>query len=52
MSQSQNPGLMSSGGLVRYFDEQSQDAVLVSPKTILFLSIGTGFVVEKLKFLF
>jgi len=28
-------GLMSSAGLVRYFDEESSNAILIDPRTII-----------------
>ena len=41
---SNDSGLMSSAGLVRYFDSEDSNAVRISPKTVLAVSsvIGVG----------
>ncbi|MFC4358270.1 preprotein translocase subunit Sec61beta [Halobium salinum] len=46
MSKGQNSGgLMSSAGLVRYFDAEDRNAIRVDPKTVVAFGILFGFVV-------
>jgi preprotein translocase subunit Sec61beta len=35
MSGSQSGGLMSSAGLVRYFESEDQNAIHIDPKTVI-----------------
>lgn len=43
MSSGQNSGgLMSSAGLIRYFDEDSTDGIKINPSTILAVSAFIG----------
>ena len=42
MSSSQDSGLMSNAGLVRYFDEESENQVFTNPKTIIAVGIMIG----------
>lgn len=47
MSSGQNSGgLMSSAGLVRYFDEDGKDSVKVNHKTVLAISALIGFMLH------
>lgn len=47
MSSGQNSGgLMSSAGLVRYFDEDSKNSVLINHKTVLAVSGFIGVVLH------
>lgn len=50
MSSSQDSGLMSNAGLVRYFDQESADTVFVSPKTVMTAGILLGGLVTTLHF--
>lgn len=46
MSSGQNSGgLMSSAGLVRYFDAEDQNAIRIDPKTIMAFGIAFGILV-------
>ena len=43
MSSGQNSGgLMSSAGLVRYFDAEDRNAIRIDPKTIMAFGIAFG----------
>ena len=47
MSKGQNSGgLMSSAGLVRYFDAEDRNAIRVDPKTIIAFGVLFGVLVE------
>ena len=47
MSKGQNSGgLMSSAGLVRYFDAEDRNAIRVDPKTIVAFGILFGVLIE------
>ena len=47
MSKGQNSGgLMSSAGLVRYFDAEDRNAIRVDPKTIFAFGILFGVLIE------
>ena len=48
MSGSQSGGLMSSAGLVRYFDAEDRNAIRIDPKTVTAWGIVFGFVVQLL----
>ncbi|MFW5938067.1 MAG: preprotein translocase subunit Sec61beta [Halanaeroarchaeum sp.] len=49
MSSGQNSGgLMSSAGLVRYFDAEDQNAIKLDPKTILGFGLFFGILVQVL----
>jgi preprotein translocase subunit Sec61beta len=41
-------GLMSSAGLVRYFDAEDRNAIHIDPKTVVTWGIVFGFVVQML----
>jgi preprotein translocase subunit Sec61beta len=46
MSSGQNSGgLMSSAGLVRYFDAEDQNAIRIDPKTIMAFGVAFGILV-------
>jgi preprotein translocase subunit Sec61beta len=46
MSSGQNSGgLMSSAGLVRYFDAEDRNAIRISPKTVVAFGVLFGFLV-------
>ncbi|MFB6183283.1 MAG: preprotein translocase subunit Sec61beta [Haloarculaceae archaeon] len=45
MSQSQGGGLMSSAGLVRYFDAEESDTIRIDPKTIIAFGVLFGVLV-------
>ena len=45
-SGSNSGGLMSSAGLVRYFDNQGRDAITMSPKTVLAFCVLFGVSVQ------
>lgn len=46
MSSSQNDaGLMSSAGLVRYFDSDSPNGITIDPKTVSFIAVAFGITV-------
>ena len=47
MSGSQSGGLMSSAGLVRYFDAEDRNAIRIDPKTIVAFGLlfGVGVLV-------
>lgn len=39
-------GLMSSAGLVRYFDSEDQNAIQIDPKTVVAWGVVFGIVVQ------
>ncbi|MFB6162639.1 MAG: preprotein translocase subunit Sec61beta [Halococcoides sp.] len=45
MSSDDSGGLMSSAGLVRYFDAEDSNAIEMDPRTIVALGVATGAVV-------
>lgn len=45
-SDQNNSGLMSSAGLVRYFEQQSELSVTVDYRTVLAISILVGLIVQ------
>ncbi|GAB3702760.1 MULTISPECIES: preprotein translocase subunit Sec61beta [Halorubrum] len=45
-SGSNSGGLMSSAGLVRYFDNQGRDAITMNPKTVLAFCVLFGVFVQ------
>ncbi|WP_435095318.1 preprotein translocase subunit Sec61beta [Halorubrum sp. N11] len=45
-SGSNSGGLMSSAGLVRYFDTEDRDAITMDPKTVLAFSVLFGVFVQ------
>jgi len=45
MSSDDSGGLMSSAGLVRYFDAEDSNAIQMDPKTIVALGVATGAIV-------
>ncbi|WP_247730110.1 preprotein translocase subunit Sec61beta [Halovivax limisalsi] len=52
MDKGQNTGgLMSSAGLVRYFDAEDQNAIRIDPKTVLVFGVLLGVFVQLLSFM-
>ena len=52
MDKGQNTGgLMSSAGLVRYFDSEDNKAIRIDPKTIIVFGVLLGVVVQLLTFI-
>ncbi|MFB6070399.1 MAG: preprotein translocase subunit Sec61beta [Halanaeroarchaeum sp.] len=50
MSSGQNSGgLMSSAGLVRYFDAEDANAITIDPKTVLAFGLFFGILVQLLR---
>ncbi|MUW14461.1 preprotein translocase subunit Sec61beta [Halorubrum sp. CBA1125] len=45
-SGSNSGGLMSSAGLVRYFDSEGRDAISMDPKTVLAFCVLFGVFVQ------
>jgi preprotein translocase subunit Sec61beta len=45
MSSSDSGGLMSSAGLVRYFDAEDRNAIRIDPKTVVAFSAAFGVLV-------
>jgi preprotein translocase subunit Sec61beta len=45
---SQDSGLMSSAGLVRYFDAEDRNAIRIDPKTIVAFGVLFGLLVQVL----
>ncbi|APW97512.1 preprotein translocase subunit SecG [Halobiforma lacisalsi AJ5] len=51
MDRGQNTGgLMSSAGLIRYFDSEDSNAILINPKTVIATGVMLGVVVQLLTF--
>ncbi|MWV40326.1 preprotein translocase subunit Sec61beta [Natrialba sp. INN-245] len=51
MDKGQNTGgLMSSAGLVRYFDSEDSNAILINPKTVIATGVMVGVLVQLLTF--
>jgi preprotein translocase subunit Sec61beta len=51
-SQGQNSGgLMSSAGLVRYFDSESSRTIAIDPKTVVAFGVFFGILVQILNLL-
>ena len=51
MDRGQNTGgLMSSAGLVRYFDAEDSNAIRIDPKTVIALGVLLGVLVQLLTF--
>ena len=48
MSKSEGSGLMSSAGLVRYFDAEDRNAIRMDPRTVLAFGVLFGLLVELL----
>ncbi|MDY6764735.1 MAG: preprotein translocase subunit Sec61beta [Halobacteria archaeon] len=48
--QDDSSGLMSSAGLVRYFDAEDKNAIRIDPKTIVAFSVALGILIEILNF--
>jgi preprotein translocase subunit Sec61beta len=46
--QSSGGGLMSSAGLVRYFDAEDRNAIQMDPKTIVAFGIAFGVFIQVL----
>jgi preprotein translocase subunit Sec61beta len=52
MSSGQNSaGLMSSAGLVRYFDAEDRNAIQIDPKTIVAFGVLFGLLIQVLNVL-
>ncbi|HKL29807.1 MAG TPA: preprotein translocase subunit Sec61beta [Natrialbaceae archaeon] len=50
MSSGQNSGgLMSSAGLVRYFDAEDRNAIRIDPKTVVAFGVFFGLLVQILR---
>ena len=47
-----NPGLMSSAGLVRYFDSEDRNAPTMDPKTLMAFSVLFGVFIQMLNVLY
>ena len=45
MSSSDSGGLMSSAGLVRYFDAEDRNAIRIDPKTVVAFGAMVGILV-------
>lgn len=45
MGNDDSGGLMSSAGLVRYFDAEDSNAIQIDPRTIVALGVATGLIV-------
>ncbi|SER28204.1 preprotein translocase subunit Sec61beta [Natrinema salaciae] len=51
MDKGQNTGgLMSSAGLVRYFDSEDSNAIHIDPKTVIAFGVMLGVLVQLLTF--
>jgi preprotein translocase subunit Sec61beta len=49
MSSGQNSGgLMSSAGLVRYFDAEDRNAISIDPKTVVAFGVAFGLMIQLL----
>jgi len=48
MSGSQSGGLMSSAGLVRYFDAEDRNAIRIDPRTIVAVGVVFGVIIQLL----
>jgi preprotein translocase subunit Sec61beta len=48
MSQSEGGGLMSSAGLVRYFEAEDRNAIRMDPRTVMAFGILFGLLIELL----
>ena len=48
MSKSEGTGLMSSAGLVRYFDAEDRNAIRMDPRTVMAFGILFGILIELL----
>ncbi len=48
MSKSEGSGLMSSAGLVRYFDAEDRNAIRMDPRTVMAFGILFGILIELL----
>ncbi|MFB6108022.1 MAG: preprotein translocase subunit Sec61beta [Haloplanus sp.] len=48
MSGSDSGGLMSSAGLVRYFDAEDRNAIRVDPRTIVAFGVLFGILIQVL----
>ncbi|WP_121741829.1 preprotein translocase subunit Sec61beta [Natronorubrum halophilum] len=51
MDKGQNTGgLMSSAGLIRYFDSEDSNAIKIDPKTVIATGVMIGVLVQLLTF--
>ena len=48
MSQSEGGGLMSSAGLVRYFEAEDRNAIRMDPRTVMAFGVLFGLLIELL----
>ena len=48
MSGSDSGGLMSSAGLVRYFDAEDRNAINIDPKTVMAFGVLFGVAIQLL----
>ena len=48
MSSSDSGGLMSSAGLVRYFDAEDRNAIQIDPKTVVAAGVFFGVLIQVL----
>ena len=48
MASSGDSGLMSSAGLVRYFDSEDRNAIRIDPKTVMAFALLFGVFVQVL----
>ncbi|MFB6354158.1 MAG: preprotein translocase subunit Sec61beta [Halobacteriales archaeon] len=48
MSKSEGSGLMSSAGLVRYFEAEDRNAIRMDPRSVLAFGILFGLLIELL----
>ncbi|ERH02440.1 MAG: Sec61beta family [Halonotius sp. J07HN6] len=46
MASSGDSGLMSSAGLVRYFDSEDRNAIRIDPKTVMAFALLFGIFVQ------
>lgn len=51
-SKDNSGGLMSSAGLVRYFDAEDSNAITIDPKTVFALGVFVGVLVLALQLVF
>ena len=52
MSSSDGGGLMSSAGLVRYFDAEDRNAIRIDPRTVVAFGVFIGVLVQIANILF
>jgi Preprotein translocase subunit Sec61beta len=52
MSSNDGSGLMSSAGLVRYFDAEDNKAIRIDPRSIIAFGVMLGVLIQILNLLF